>query len=236
MGVLALWFWSRKAAPKNSLTRAGATASLCLMLSEAAIGAGLVLLKLVAQDTSLLRAGYLSIHLLNTFLLLAALTVMAWASRRPQASLRNLRRSADFSLLMAGLAGTLMLGITGGIAALGDTLFPSTSLQTGLARDFMPGVHFLLRLRVLHPALAILVAMGLIVVAVRASANSVAPSVRLWAKALLVVVAVQLAVGAWNLLWLAPIALQLIHLVMADALWVVLLLFTLSQAVPEELQ
>jgi cytochrome c oxidase assembly protein subunit 15 len=220
IGVIGLWIGSRKIFPKGSLVRVGAIASVLFMLSEAAIGAGLVLLKLVAQDTSLLRAGYLSVHLLNTFLLLAALTLTAWASRHPQVSWQNLRRGKDVFLYIVGLIGTLLLGVTGGIAALGDTLFPSHSLQEGFAHDFMPGIHFLLRLRILHPVLAILVALYLVFLALRSSENK--------GSVVLGVVLAQIFIGGWNLLWLAPIFLQLLHLVMADTLWIALLLFTFN--------
>jgi hypothetical protein len=46
------------------------------------------------------------------------------------------------------------LGLTGAVAALADTLFPATSLSSSLAQDFSPGTPALLRVGLLHPALA----------------------------------------------------------------------------------
>src|SRR6185437_4267153 len=83
-GVIVLWLWGLRSYPKGSWVRKAAAASLVLTLSEALIGAGLVLLRLVAQNASSWRAAYLSVHLTNTFLLLASLSATAaWSQAAP---------------------------------------------------------------------------------------------------------------------------------------------------------
>jgi heme a synthase len=226
--AIALWVWSRRCYPKNAVARGAACASLLLVVSEALIGAGLVLLKLVAQDTSFLRAAYLSVHLVNTFLLLGALALTAWAASRPDADWKVLAGPPRFPWLTA-VGGTLVLGVTGGIAALGDTLFPEHSLQSGMAHDFSTGAHFLVRLRFLHPALAIVAAAYLIWFSLREGSGAAPRVTRRSSTILLWTVMIQLGIGAWNLSWLAPVFLQLIHLCMADVLWIALILLVLNR-------
>ena len=65
--VLAVWAW-RACRPDTRPARA-AVLSLLFMLTEAAVGAGLVLFQLVADNASFARAMFLAAHLLNTFTL-----------------------------------------------------------------------------------------------------------------------------------------------------------------------
>src|SRR5580704_13281485 len=146
--VLLLVFWAFRWFPQRHPVRAAAVLSAVFLLVEALIGARLVLSDLVAQNASASRAWWLSGHLLNTLTLLAVLTLTAWwGAGNPPARLGG--RPA----LMAGLslAAVALLGISGAIAALGDTLFPSASLASGLAQDFGPAANFWLRLRLFHP-------------------------------------------------------------------------------------
>jgi hypothetical protein len=57
-----------------------------------------------------------------------------------------------------GLVGVILIGVTGAITALGDTLFPSSSLAEGFRQDFSQTSHYLLSLRIWHPVVAVLVA------------------------------------------------------------------------------
>jgi len=220
--VIGLVVWSR-AAPRGHPARGGALASLGFMLSEALVGAWLVLYRLVEHDASMTRAVSLSVHLVNTFLLLAALGLTAWwASGGPRVGLRG--RGALPWLVAAGLAGTLAVGMTGAVAALGDTLFPSSSLLGGLREDASPTAHLLIRLRVLHPTLAILVGfylLGLSLWLARAPARGRAAAL---ARAMGVLVLLQLLLGGLNVALLAPVWLQLVHLLAADLVWLALVL------------
>ena len=231
LGALGLCFAAMRVFPKKSFVRYGATASLALMLSEALIGAGLVLLRLVAQNTSLLRAGYLSIHLVNTFFLLGALTWTAWAASGSEKRFDPDVSQTDKIAIGIGFVALLMVNVTGGIAALGDTLFPAASLQQGWTQDFAVSAHWLLRLRIFHPILAAMAGGYIGFLAIRGT-SSKNKTVRNVAKLLFALVLIQWAVGVWNLSWLAPVALQLAHLFFADGLWIGWIIFALTSTTP----
>ncbi|HYE66571.1 MAG TPA: COX15/CtaA family protein [Pyrinomonadaceae bacterium] len=225
--VLGLLVWAFRAFPAKHVVRVGAVLSIVFIIIEALIGAGLVLLELVADNASMARALYLSVHLVNTFLLLAALTLTAWwASGGLPVRIRG--QGVIGWVCGAGLLGTLVLGVSGAVTALGDTLFPASSLADGLAQDFSPTAHLLIRLRVLHPTIAIIVSLFLIFTARLAVSLRPSSGTRRLAAALAVLVLIQLGVGALNLALLAPISMQLVHLFLADLLWIALVLLTVE--------
>ena len=218
--ILAVACW--RTLPRGHAARRAALAALVLIVVEAAIGAGLVLLELVGSNASAGRAAYMGLHLAVTFLLLASLALTAWwADAAPR--LRGDRRVATF-LAVAG-AGLLLVAATGAIAALGDTLFPAGSLAAGVRQDLSPASHFLLRLRVLHPLLAVGVAAYLLFLPQLVRAPRMGRTPRKLGSAVSLLALVQLAVGAANLGLLAPVALQLLHLLLADLLWIGVVLF-----------
>ena len=130
--VVGQLVWARRVLERGSAARIAAHAAMFLMLTEALVGAGLVLFQMVADNTSIARAWWLAAHLVNTFLLLAALVLVPWfASGAPAPFFRRGAIGSEGWLLIAGLAGTLLLGMTGAVTALGDTLFPAASLAEG---------------------------------------------------------------------------------------------------------
>ena len=150
VAVAALLVWSIRVFPGRHRARKMALASFVFLIVEALLGAGLVLFDYVGANSSVGRALYLSLHLANTLLLVAALSLAAWFSRE------DVPAPGHFSRLVAAtLPVALLIAISGGIAALGDTLFPASSLAEGFRQDLSTTAHFLLRLRVFHPALAI---------------------------------------------------------------------------------
>jgi cytochrome c oxidase assembly protein subunit 15 len=232
--VVLLLVWARRVLSRGTPARRAAQVAMLLMLTEALVGAGLVLFEMVAHNESIARAYWLAAHLLNTFLLIATLALVPWfAGGAAAPRLRPLGREG--ALLAASLAGTLVLGMTGAITALGDTLFPATSLAAGFAQDLSGTAHVLVRLRVLHPALAVVMALLLLLTAHACATRRPSPRTRSLALAVSALVAAQLLVGLVNLLLLAPIALQLLHLLTADLLWLSLVLLgtaTLAEPAP----
>jgi cytochrome c oxidase assembly protein subunit 15 len=214
LAVIALCIWAFRQFPKNHVVRRTATLSVAFLLMEALLGAGLVLFAYVDKNASVGRAIYLSAHLVNTQLLLAVLTLTAIGSW-----LTATRR-------LGLLAIALVVSVTGAMAALGDTLFPSTSLAAGLQSDFSTTAHFLLRLRIVHPILAVAagVFFALTALSVIRRSTSTQAKTAAWAVALLVVL--QLYAGAMNLLLLAPVWMQIVHLLLADLLWIGLVVMT----------
>jgi heme a synthase len=217
--VALLVVWAYRAFPKGHAARLGATLSGAFLVSEALLGAALVLLEHVAGNKSPYRAVSLSIHLLNTLTLLACLTLTAiWG-----AGVKPVRpRGREAKLAYITLAAFLALGVSGAIAALGDTLFPVHSLSAGLAQDFDPSANVFLRLRLWHPVLAALV--GLWVAGYGVFAVARRKDAQLLAGVVMLMVGIQLTCGMANLFLLAPVSMQLIHLLIGDLLWISLVL------------
>jgi cytochrome c oxidase assembly protein subunit 15 len=230
VAVVVLVVWAFRAHPRGHAARKAAVASILLMLLEAAVGAGLVLFGWVAKDPSAARGWVMAVHLVNTFLLLGALALAADWSAHP-GGLAPQGRSRTGAVIAAAFAGVLLAGITGAIAALGDTLFPTQSLAEGIRQE-LSGEHVLLRLRVLHPFAAILAGALLLAAARSALAARPEPRVRRAAIAIAGLVAVEIVAGVSNVLLLAPVWLQLVHLLLADLVWLGLVLLASATLAP----
>ena len=229
VGILGLGWavWGFRAFPRGHRVRLGVVLGLLFLALEAMIGRALVLKGLVATDDSMARAVVMGLHLINTFLLLGVVALTgAWAAGTRSATLRQ--QHGLGILFGASLIGVVALGVTGAIAALGDTLFPARSLAEGFRQDMATGAHLLLRLRVLHPLLA--VAVGTLLLATAAVSAMLRPGrpVRRAAIALAVLVVLQLVAGMVNLALLAPGWMQLTHLFLADAVWLATVLLGAS--------
>ena len=226
VGVIALAIMTFRAVPKGHRARKAAVFSTASIFGEALIGGGLVLFELVAHDASMKRGYSMILHLVNTFLLLGALALTAWWLRAPEPrAVLPPRRSAllrTFSTLALG--GVLLLGATGAIAALGDTLFPVKTLSEGFAQDLSPVAHVFLRLRLLHPVIAL--GTGLFVLGGAGLVRAFSPSTTAQkiARFVTILFVVQFSAGVLNLTLLAPVPMQLVHLFLADAMWIALVL------------
>jgi heme A synthase len=231
--VLVMFLWALRAYPKRHLVRLGASLSMILITTEALVGAGLVLFEWVAHDASVGRAVSIVIHLINTFLLLAALSLNAWwASGGKPFNLRGNRLSTW--LFLIGIFGTMVIGASGALTALGDTLFPVNSFVEGITQDFSPTAHFLLRLRLLHPTIAVIVGIYLLVFSGYIRMRKPTQSTQYLAYALSLFLLVQLAAGLINVLLLAPVWMQIVHLLLADGVWIILIILTASSMAEEE--
>jgi len=143
----------------------------CFLVTEALVGAALVLLQHVAKNASVSRAYSLSTHLINTLTLLACLALTAWwSTERPAPSMSPPRRRSVW-MAAVSLASFVLLGVSGAIAALGDTLFPASSLAAGLAQDMDPAANIFLRLRLFHPLIAATVGAWLLFYALSSAAR-----------------------------------------------------------------
>jgi cytochrome c oxidase assembly protein subunit 15 len=222
LGVVALLVWTWRACARQHPARWGAAFSLLFILTEAAVGAGLVLFELVADNATMARAMFMAAHLLNTFLLVAALTLTAWWISGGGAIAPG--RRPGVALLWATVAaGILLSGVSGAVAALGDTLYPAASHAEGFAATLSPSSHILLRLRALHPVIAVSVGAVLMLAAPRLAHSDDERGQQL-GRAVLLLAGVQLLGGLLNLLLLAPVWMQLVHLLFADLLWIAFVL------------
>lgn len=227
LAVVAILWMAFRRFPRRHPVRTGAVWSMVLMITEAGVGAGLVLLNYVAGNDSPWRAAWMAVHLLNTFLLLAALGLTAWwgGGGRP---VRIRGQGLAGFVAVAPIALVLLVGITGALTALGDTLFPKTSV--GLSS----GAHFLERLRIVHPLLAVATAVFAIAAASRLRVLRPGRRTARLASLASMLMVVQLMVGIFNVALLAPIPMQIIHLLVADALWLALVLLAASALGVEE--
>jgi len=225
--VGGLMIWTFRATMRGHLARATSVASVVFTLVEAVLGALLVKLGLTAQSHSPLRAPYLALHFTNTLLLIAALALTAhMLSRREGYRRRTIRLVSPLGALL-GLIVILAVGVTGSLAALGDTLFPATSLSEALQQDFSSASGWLLRWRWTHPALAFLASVFLIWLLVRAAQRSTTHwDNRGLSAMVLVLLATQYILGVLDVVLLAPLWLQVLHLLGADALWSALVVLT----------
>jgi protoheme IX farnesyltransferase len=223
--ALVLLVWAYRAYQPGHPARRGAVFTLFFVCTEGLLGAGLVLFGLVAHNDSVIRAFVMSAHLTNTFLLLASIALTAWWGAGG-GSLRLRGQGAVGIGLAAALLAALVLGISGSVTALVDTLYPADNLIKALQQDIYPGVHTLIRLRLYHPIIAISV--GIYSVLIARFALRLRPSeyTARFAGAVSALFLIEIAAGCLNLLLLAPIWMQLLHLLLADALWISLILLT----------
>jgi heme a synthase len=228
--VIVLLVWAFRAFAKGHVVRIGAILSFIFIVIEGLIGAVLVKKGLVAENDSIARAFVISIHLANTLILLAVLALTAWWATTkadigwPLQLAGNLKTTI---ILGACLVGVILLSVTGAITALGATLFPVNSIAEGLARDLSPR-HFLESLIWIHPVAAVLMSLMMTFCVVFIGSISKGEAIARMMRIQIGLVVLQLIFGGVNLLLHAPVWLQLVHLLMADLVWVNLVLFTVE--------
>lgn len=226
--IWAIRIWYTKRDRLSSYVLKFAAAAFVFVLIEGALGAGLVLTGNTAETLTPARPFWMAAHLLNTLLLLTWLTITAWsASTGRRVGLRGKRK--ELGWIVVGTLLIFLVGISGSIAALSSMIFPSGTLTEGITKDFSPTSHTLLRLRPLHPIIAVAAGVyfifwtGWLKRKVEGS-----PAVIRWANVLSILVLAQLAFGAATLLMLGPILMQLGHLLLADAIWIAFVLLSLN--------
>jgi len=219
--VLTLWVFRDKA--KGQPARRAAGASLFFILTEAAVGAGLVLFRLVGQNDSVARALFMAGHLANTFVLLACLTLTAhWCTT--DARLQPGTVSRFGWTFGTGAVALVAVGKSGAVAALGDTLYPAQSVLGGLAQDVSATTHVLVQLRIAHPILAVAGALLVAFAASRVLQATDDGGARGAAWTVSALALLQLAGGLLNVALLAPVWMQIVHLLLADLLWIAFVL------------
>ena len=218
--VLAAWVFRER--PKGHPARRAAVASVVLILVEAAVGAARPLRPGGRERIG----GPGAVHartLANTFMLLAALALTAhWCGTNAPLRRDALRRDGwVFALAFLLL---LVVGKSGAVGALGDTLYPAQSLLAGLAQDLSPTASILVRLRILHPLLAAAGTLAVAFAAARVLRSTVATSVRRMGLDRRPAGDRPVRSGLLNLVLLAPVWMQIVHLLLADAVWITLVL------------
>lgn len=219
ISVLGLLWWTFAGTVRGHLARAFSISAVAFTLVEAILGALLVKLGLTAQSQSPLRPAYLALHLTNTLLLLAAITLTAHFLGRTTGYLRSdIRLRAPFGAV-ATVVVVMIVGVTGSLAALGDTLFPASSLSMAMAQDFSATSSWLVRWRWMHPAAAFLSSIVLIWLLVRGAHRRGPWDNRRLSALVLALLAVVYTLGLLDVALRAPLWVQIAHLFAADTLW-----------------
>jgi cytochrome c oxidase assembly protein subunit 15 len=221
VAILAVWvFWKR---PSGDRARRAAIWVIVFLITEALLGAVLVKGGYVEANTSNARVAMQCIHFTNTMLLVAALTLTAWWIGRSE---RNSTSSATNSdLALAAILLTLVVGATGAVAALADTLFPSPSLRAGLIEDFAATAPLLVRMRWVHPTASVLalVCVALLCWRVRGHIAAIVATL----------LTLQFVLGIGDVLLLAAQWMQILHLLGADLFWIALVILA-SESLPSK--
>lgn len=226
VGVVGLWFATRRHFVAGSVQRRYASLSLIFMIIEALLGAGLVIFGLVNTNDSALRAFAVAIHLANTFVLvgfmsIAMLTIVT--NKNPNFG-RLFRNPVEATLSVLFALVLITVGCFGAIAALGNTLFPPESLVEGMIQHTNAAAHFLQRLKYLHPIIAIFGGLSLVAwiqIALSRTFANHPNSNKIWnsGQTLSGFIITNLALGGLDVVLLAPTWLSLAHLFMADLIW-----------------
>lgn len=207
--ALAAWTFWRTASGHRA--RKAVLWACFLLVTEALLGAALVLRHWVESNVSTGRTIAQSIHFTNTLLLMGALALTAWFLRGGDESLAG---AASRGVAWLAAIATIVVGATGSLAALADTLFPSPTLAAGFAADFAAGSPALVRMRWMHPVAAVV---GLVCVVLLLRAQRRWDGLSLFVAVML---GVQFVLGAADVLLLAPTWMQVLHLLGADLYWV----------------
>jgi heme A synthase len=221
--VIALVIWAFRLQPVQRFVRRMSVMSLIFIIIEGLLGAALVRFELVEDNASVARAVMIALHLINTLILLSFLTLTAWGAQRS-------RGKGEYSISAPGwlrasffiaIVSFAVMSAAGAITALGDTLFLSGVISPDDAVR-----HFLIDLRVYHPVLAILVSVYLIGMAYYLQQKSDSRFVQSGASRVIVLIILQIILGFVNIALQAPVWMQVVHLLVADTIWIVLVVWT----------
>ena len=227
---LVLWISYRgfKSFPRQSAGKKFSVIAGVSIIVEALIGAGLVLFELVSHNQSLKRTISMALHFSNTLVLIASLVLLICFTLRGSHHQYSWKFNPLRKQILAFTALFAALGMAGAITALGDTLFPARSLTQGLQADWDVASHFLVRLRVIHPILAALFALSFSPWAHSLMNQYHSEEIYRRGKLAITLLVVNIFLGLLNLYWLAPIGLQLIHLLFGVLVWIAFILFVES--------
>jgi heme a synthase len=244
--VIILLVWAYQAFERRSLVRRIAWLSFIFIVIEGLLGAGLVLAELVEDNASVWRSVAVALHLVNTFILLGWLVLTAWSSDTPRTEktaagwppvgrVVDFRNTATSNSIIVGMVGLVLLSAAGAITALGDTLFLSGSLARTFGEE-NAAQHFLVQLRVIHPVMAVFVSALLGYLCLNLIHRDVSPQITRLGYGAAGMIAVQMLAGLFTVVLRAPLYMQITHLLLADALWITMLLlsFEVLNTAPQE--
>ena len=230
--TVILVIWAFKKYEKGDKVRKASVLALAFLIAEALLGAGLVIFGLVANNDSEFRAVVVALHLVNTCMLVAFGVLTAYFAGGGEMPKPSQHRKMAWLLLIAIIA-MLITNMSGAITALGDTLFPvdtssDVPIMERLKDDLSPTVHFLVRLRIIHPIVAVVTAVFLMMLAAGVRLSDVSEHAAQWSSLLAMSVIAQVGLGFLNIALAAPGWLQLVHLAVAQVVWISLIVMGAS--------
>ncbi|MGC1871904.1 MAG: COX15/CtaA family protein [Acidobacteriaceae bacterium] len=233
MLILALLVWTWRATGKGHLARWTSIIALVLVMNEAFLGA---LLVTVAAHSASPATGVVlfSCHLTNTLLLVASLALTAEFLSNPRFGATTRLRRGRLAFPTLGILATLLVGVTGSLVALGDTMYPSSNLLDAIRQDFSASAPLLLRLRWIHPASAFLAGAFVLWLLVRAFRRDAPAKMHTLGMAVLVTLLLQYLLGVFDVLGQQPTWLQILHLLGANVFWIFLVLLTANYCLVEK--
>ena len=207
IGSIILLVWAFKVTKKKDPIRISAIIAFCFVVFEALLGAGLVIFGLVANNSSYFRAIVMSLHLVATFILIASISLTAAWSSGFKFNKFNMqtKKFLPVSLIIVGM---FVVGMSGAITALGDTVF--------------------------RPNFAIIVAIYTVFTAWSLTNKNSSSIQKKLTFSITGIFILQIFIGFINIALLAPVWMQIIHLLIADIAWIFCVLFC-SQALSEEI-
>lgn len=233
IGSIVLLIWAFKVTKKNDPVRISAIVAFMFVIFEALLGAGLVLFGLVAKNSSAVRAFVMSLHLVGTFILIASISLTAaWSSGLKLMKWKG-RGKRVFPILFM-IIGMFIVGMSGAITALGDTLFRPNYVGEGLINDMNSADHFLKSLRMYHPIFAVIIALYTVFMSWNLTNKNSSNILKKLTLSITIIFSIQIIIGFINIVLLAPVWMQIIHLLIADLAWIFCVLFG-SQALSEEI-
>ncbi|MBS1727133.1 MAG: protoheme IX farnesyltransferase [Armatimonadetes bacterium] len=226
VGLLALIMviWAFRAFSKGHPARWASSVVLAFTCVEALIGRYLVVKGLVTSNATVERAQWMGLHVLSTFMLLGSIAVAALAA----SEIRPIRLKSQGTvgwLLAFGFIGTMLLGVSGAISAFGHQVRPDVE---GLSEMLKPTAFWANKLAVAHPVGSASISLYLLLMCSLVQHLRPDRFVKNASKMLIGALVIQLAVGALNIFFKAPVGLQMVHLVLADLNWVTVVVLAVA--------
>ena len=195
--------------------------STTILLVEILLGASLVLFGWVEDNATWGRVIADSFHVVNTLVLLGSLVLIIFLSR-PDGGILVAKSNPKRRYLIFAMLIVILITVTGTINSLADTLY----LSDHVVVEETPIAQLLVSVRAIHPLIAIIggfAIIGLLYLVIEE------PSAQKSALGFAVfgVIFLQFLSGVFNIVLLTPVETQIIHLGLADTLWILLVFFSL---------
>jgi len=214
--IFTMFLLGRNRFKNDPLRRRLNTLVFVFLIVESLLGAGLVVFELVEDNDSIFRIIAISLHLLNTFILVALTALNAFFVSKPEIKITHLTLNGAFKVILLSI---LVIGVSGAVTSLADTVYPPKTISVTMAEWVDPQAPLLQRLRPYHPFIAGLLGLGIL-----GYLNQFFQPKSVWGRNLRkwihILILIQFGLGSLNIILHVPLALQILHLLFADLIWI----------------